>query len=245
VEIFNLQRAAALVPGELTQVRFEGGASLAARSVVITTGARWRELGVPGEKEYRNKGVAYCPHCDGPLFKGKDVAVVGGGNSGVEAAIDLAGLVRHVTLLEFGEALRADAVLVSKLRSLPNVRILTSAETLEVSGDGSRVNGLRYRDRASGAEHTLGLDGVFVQIGLVPNTDWLQGTLELTGRGEIAVDGRGQTSVPGVYAAGDCTTVPFKQIVTAMGEGSKAALGAFEHLLRVPAPAVPAVAAAA
>jgi alkyl hydroperoxide reductase subunit F len=234
VQIFNLQRAAELAPGELTQVRFEGGATLSARSVVITTGARWRELGVPGEKEYRNRGVAYCPHCDGPLFKGKDVAVVGGGNSGVEAAIDLAGIVRNVTLIEYGDALRADAVLVKRLASLPNVRILTAAQTLEVNGDGNQVTGLRYRNRTSGEEHTLPLNGVFVQIGLVPNTDWLKGVVNLTARGEIEVDGRGQTSVPGVYAAGDCTTVPFKQIVTAMGEGSKAALGAFEHLMRQP-----------
>jgi alkyl hydroperoxide reductase subunit F len=250
VTIFNLQRATALLPadeasGGLARVRFENGAQLAARSVVITTGARWRELGVPGEKEYRNKGVAYCPHCDGPLFKGKDVAVVGGGNSGVEAAIDLAGIVRNVVLLEFGEALRADAVLVNKLRSLSNVRILTSAQTTEVAGDGSQVTGLRYRDRVSGEEHTLALDGVFVQIGLVPNTDWLKGTVALTSRGEIEVDDRGQTSLPGVYAGGDCTIVPYKQIVTALGEGSKAALGAFEHMMRTPAPASSAVAAAA
>ncbi|MDQ2641602.1 MAG: alkyl hydroperoxide reductase subunit F [Pseudomonadota bacterium] len=234
VEIFNLQRAAELVPGELVKLRFDGGATLAARSVILSTGARWRELGVPGEKEYRNRGVAYCPHCDGPLFKGKDVAVVGGGNSGVEAAIDLAGLVRHVTLIEFGDALRADAVLVKRLASLPNVKILTATQTLEVYGDGNQVTGLRYRNRSSGEEHALPLDGVFVQIGLVPNTDWLKGAVKLSARGEIEVDERGQTSVPGVYAAGDCTTVPFKQIVTAMGEGSKAALGAFEHMMRQP-----------
>jgi alkyl hydroperoxide reductase subunit F len=245
VEIFNLQRAAELVTGELARVRFEGGATLSARSIVITTGARWRELGVPGEQEYRNKGVAYCPHCDGPLFKGRDVAVVGGGNSGVEAAIDLAGLVRHVTLLEFGESLRADAVLVNKLQSLPNVRILTSAQTTEVQGDGSQVTGLRYRYRDSGAEHLLALDGVFVQIGLVPNTDWLRGQVDLTTRGEIEVDERGQTSASGIYAAGDCTTVQYKQIVTAMGEGSKAALGAFEHMMRLPAATPAAVATAA
>jgi NADH-dependent peroxiredoxin subunit F len=245
VEIFNLQRAAELVPGDLTRVRFEAGAQLAARSVILSTGARWRELGVPGEKEYRNRGVAYCPHCDGPLFKGKDVAVVGGGNSGVEAAIDLAGIVRNVTLLEYGDALRADAVLVNKLRSLPNVRVLTGVQTTEVAGDGAQVTGLRYKDRNAGDEHHIALDGVFVQIGLVPNTDWLKGTIRLTNRGEIEVDGRGQTSVAGIFAAGDCTTVPFKQIVTAMGEGSKAALGAFEHMMRVPAPTVPATAAAA
>jgi alkyl hydroperoxide reductase subunit F len=232
--VFSLQRAAELVPGEIHKVRFENGATLSARSVVIATGARWRELGVPGEKEYRNKGVAYCPHCDGPLFKGKDVAVIGGGNSGVEAAIDLAGITRHVTLIEFGEALRADAVLVNRLISLPNVKVITSAQTTEVLGDGSQVTGLRYKDRRTGEEHQVALAGVFVQIGLVPNTDWLKGTLALTDRGEIEIDERGQTSVHGVFAAGDCTTVPFKQIVVAMGEGSKAALGAFEYMMRTP-----------
>jgi len=234
VQIFNLQRAAELVPGELFTVRFEGGARLTARSIVLSTGARWRELGVPGEKEYRNRGVAYCPHCDGPLFKGRDVAVVGGGNSGVEAAIDLAGIVRHVTLIEYGDALRADAVLVNRLKSLANVRVITGAQTLEVRGNGQQVDGLRYKDRESGEEHVLALEGVFVQIGLVPNTDWLKGMVDLTARGEIEVDERGQTSVKGVFAAGDCTTVPFKQIVVAMGEGSKAALGAFEHMMRAP-----------
>jgi alkyl hydroperoxide reductase subunit F len=234
VQVFSLQRAAELVPGEIHKVRFENGATLSARSVVIATGARWRELGVPGEKEYRNKGVAYCPHCDGPLFKGKDVAVIGGGNSGVEAAIDLAGITRHVTLIEYGDALRADAVLVNRLISLPNVKVITSAQTTEVIGDGSQVTGLRYKDRKTGEEHQVDLSGVFVQIGLVPNTDWLKGTLALSSRGEIEVDERGQTSVHGVFAAGDCTTVPFKQIVVAMGEGSKAALGAFEYMMRTP-----------
>jgi alkyl hydroperoxide reductase subunit F len=234
VEIFNLQRATELIPGELTQVRFASGATLEARSMIIATGARWRELGVPGENEYRNRGVAYCPHCDGPLFKGRDVAVVGGGNSGVEAAIDLAGIVKHVTLIEFGDSLRADAVLVNRLRSLPNATIITSAQTLEVTGDGRQVNGLRYKHRHSGEEQTLALEGVFVQIGLVPNTDWLKGAMRLSSRGEIEVDERGQTSVPGVFAAGDCTTVPYKQIVIAMSEGSRAALGAFEHMMRQP-----------
>jgi alkyl hydroperoxide reductase subunit F len=234
VDIMNLQRAEKLVAGETFELKFAGGASLRAKSLVIATGARWRELGVPGEKEYRNRGVAYCPHCDGPLFKGKEVAVVGGGNSGVEAAIDLAGIVKHVTLLEFGPQLRADAVLVNKLKSLPNVDILTSAETLAVSGNGTEVTGLRYRDRGTGAEQDLPLAGVFVQIGLVPNTDWLKGTIALSPRGEIEVDARGQTSLPGVFAAGDCTTVPYKQIVIALGEGSKAALSAFDHLIRTP-----------
>jgi alkyl hydroperoxide reductase subunit F len=234
VEIFNLQRATELVPGGLHQLRFESGASLKAKSVILATGARWRNLGVPGENEYRNRGVAYCPHCDGPLFKGKDVAVVGGGNSGVEAAIDLAGIVKHVTLIEFAPALRADAVLVNKLASLPNVKIITNAETSEVIGDGQQVTALRYRDRGTGESHNLTLAGVFVQIGLVPNTDWLKGTIRLSSRGEIETDARGQTSVEGVYAAGDCTTVPYKQIVVAMGEGTRAALGAFEHMIRTP-----------
>jgi alkyl hydroperoxide reductase subunit F len=234
VDIFNLQRAAELVPGELHTLRFDSGARLKARSVILATGARWRELGVPGEQEYRNKGVAYCPHCDGPLFKGKPVAVVGGGNSGVEAAIDLAGIVQHVTLLEYADALRADAVLVQRLRSLRNVTVITGAQTTEVFGDGTQLTGLRFIERVSGAVREIALAGVFVQIGLVPNTGWLQGTVNLSPRGEIEVDARGHTSVPGVFAAGDCTTTPYKQIVVALGEGSRAALGAFEHMMRAP-----------
>ncbi|MET0280226.1 MAG: alkyl hydroperoxide reductase subunit F [Steroidobacteraceae bacterium] len=241
ITVFNLQRAESLVPGALNKVRFEGGAELEARSVIVATGARWRELGVTGEKEYRNRGVAYCPHCDGPLFKGRPVAVVGGGNSGVEAAIDLAGIVQHVTLIEFGDKLRADAVLVDRLRSLHNVTILTGAQTTEVVGDGQKVIALRYTERATGLAREITLAGVFVQIGLVPNTDWLKGTMALSKHGEVEVDARGQTSVEGVFAAGDCTTVPYKQIVIAMGEGSKAALGAFEHMMRTPvSPAITA-----
>ncbi len=234
VDVMNMQRAEALIPGELIEVKLAGGGILKARSVIIATGARWREINVPGEREYRNRGVAYCPHCDGPLFKGKRVAVIGGGNSGVEAAIDLAGLVSHVTLIEFDAQLRADAVLKAKLRSLPNVTIITGAQTTEVTGDGERVNGLIYQDRQSGALHTVELAGVFVQIGLVPNTDWLKGTVKLSPRGEVEVDARGQTSVPGVFAAGDCTVVPYKQIVIAVGEGAKASLSAFDHLIRAP-----------
>ena len=236
VDIMNLQRAKALVPGELVEVQLDSGASLRARTVVLATGARWREMNAPGEQEYRGKGVAYCPHCDGPLFKGKHVAVIGGGNSGVEAAIDLAGVVAHVTLLEFDAKLRADAVLQRKLHSLPNVTVITSAQTTEVTGNGEKVNGLRYTDRTDGSSHLVALEGVFVQIGLLPNTDWLKGTVALSPRGEIEVDARGQTSVPGVFAAGDATTVPYKQIVIAMGEGSKAALSAFDHLIRSSAP---------
>ncbi len=236
VDVMNLQRASALIPGDVIEIKLENGASLKAKSVVIATGARWRELNVPGEQEYRNRGVAYCPHCDGPLFKGKRVSVVGGGNSGVEAAIDLAGVVAHVTLLEFDTSLRADEVLQRKLRSLPNVTVITSAQTSEVTGDGTKVNGMRYTDRKTGQSHLIELEGIFVQIGLLPNTDWLKGTVALSNRGEIEIDAKGQTSVPGVFAAGDVTTVPYKQIIIAMGEGSKAALSAFDHLIRSSAP---------
>jgi NADH-dependent peroxiredoxin subunit F len=232
VDIMNLQRAKALKPGALVEIELESGARLKSKSVIITTGARWRTMGVPGEAEYRNKGVAYCPHCDGPLFKGKRVAVVGGGNSGVEAAIDLAGIVEHVTLLEFAEQLKADAVLQKKLATLPNVTVITNAQTTEVTGDGQRVNGLAYKDRATGEDKRIALAGVFVQIGLVPNTEWLKGTVELSRFGEIVVDARGQTSLPGVFAAGDATTVPYKQIIIAAGDGAKAALGAFDDLIR-------------
>ena len=234
VDVMSSQKAAALVPGEIIEVRFQSGAVLKAKSVVLATGARWREINVPGEHEYRNRGVAYCPHCDGPLFKGKRVAVIGGGNSGVEAAIDLAGLVSHVTLIEYEQVLRADAVLVRRLKSLPNVAIVTGAQTTEVKGDGQRVTALSYKHRQDGSIHTLELAGVFVQIGLVPNTDWLKGVVKLSPRGEIEVDARGGTSVPGVFAAGDCTIVPYKQIVIAMGEGAKASLSAFDHLIRSP-----------
>ena len=244
VDIMNLQTATALVPaaepGGLAELRLQNGASLKARTVILAPGARWRTMNVPGEEQYRNKGVAFCPHCDGPLFKGKRVAVIGGGNSGVEAAIDLAGLVAHVTLIEFDSKLRADAVLQDRLRSLANVAIVTSAETTEVLGDGTKVTGLVYRDRVGGTARTVELEGVFVQIGLVPNTEWLKGTVALSARGEIEVDARGQTSLPGVFAAGDATTVPYKQIVIALGQGATAALGAFDHLIRHPTPATPA-----
>jgi alkyl hydroperoxide reductase subunit F len=209
---------------------------LKARTVILATGARWREMNVPGEQQYRNKGVAYCPHCDGPLFKGKRVAVIGGGNSGVEAAIDLAGIVSHVTLLEFDVQLRADAVLQRKLLSLPNVKVITNAQTTEATGDGQKVNGLRYKNRLNDEEIAIELEGIFVQIGLLPNTDFLKGTIELSPRGEIVVDSRGETSVPGIFAAGDVTTVPFKQIIIALGEGAKASLSAFDYLIRTSAP---------
>ncbi len=240
VDIMNLQRASQLIPaGEdgLHRVRFDNGGELKAKTLILATGARWREMNVPGEQEYRGRGVAYCPHCDGPLFKGKRVAVIGGGNSGVEAAIDLAGIVAHVTLLEFGEDLRADAVLQRKLNSLPNVRVLKMAQTTEVKGDGQKVTGLVYKGRSSEEMHSVELEGIFVQIGLLPNSEWLKGTLELSRFGEIIVDAKGQTSIPGVFAAGDVTTVPYKQIVIAVGEGAKASLSAFDHLIRTSAPA--------
>ncbi|RTL28528.1 MAG: alkyl hydroperoxide reductase subunit F [Burkholderiales bacterium] len=241
VDIMNMQRADKIIPAEqpggLISVQMANGAVLKSRTVILSTGARWRNVNVPGEQEYKNKGVAYCPHCDGPLYKGKRVAVIGGGNSGVEAAIDLAGIVSHVTLVEFADQLKADAVLVSKLKSLPNVEIHVNAQTTEITGAEGKVNGLSYKDRATGESHHVPLEGVFVQIGLVPNTEWLKGTVELSRFGEIIVDAKGATNVPGVYAAGDCTTVPFKQIVIAAGEGAKAALSAFDHLIRTPVPA--------
>jgi alkyl hydroperoxide reductase subunit F len=239
VDIMNLQQAEALMPANpdgLTEVRLASGATLKSKTIIIATGARWREMNVPGEREYRGRGVAYCPHCDGPLFKGKRVAVIGGGNSGVEAAIDLAGIVAKVTLIEFDSMLRADAVLQKKLFSLPNVTVITSAQTTEVSGDGNQVDGLLYRDRNTGESHRIALEGIFVQIGLLPNTAWLKGVINLSPRGEIEVDARGQTSMPGVFAAGDATTTPFKQIIIAMGEGAKASLSAFDYMMRKPVP---------
>ena len=247
VDLMTQVRAEALMPGvggALHEVRLSNGASLKARTLILATGARWRTLDVPGEAEYRNRGVAYCPHCDGPLFKGKRVAVVGGGNSGVEAAIDLAGIVEHVSVLEFAPELRADEVLQRRLASLPNVSVIVNAQTTAITGDGQRVNALVYRDRSSGVTRSIPLAGVFVQIGLLPNTDWLRGTLELSRHGEIVIDARGATSIPGVFAAGDATTVPYKQIVIAMGAGSTAALSAFDHLIRHAAPASPMARAA-
>ncbi|KFX67694.1 alkyl hydroperoxide reductase [Pseudomonas taeanensis MS-3] len=236
VDIMNLQRASALIPaatvGGLHEVKFDSGASLKAKTLILATGARWREMNVPGEQQYRGRGVAYCPHCDGPLFKGKRVAVIGGGNSGVEAAIDLAGIVAHVTLIEFDSQLRADAVLQKKLASLGNVTVIKSAMTTEVQGDGQKVSALVYQDRTNDELRTVELEGIFVQIGLLPNSDWLKGSVELSPRGEIIVDSRGETSVPGIFAAGDVTTVPYKQIVIAVGEGAKASLSAFDHLIR-------------
>ncbi|MBU3618123.1 alkyl hydroperoxide reductase subunit F [Polynucleobacter sp. JS-Fieb-80-E5] len=233
VDIMNLQRANALrKTNHGLEVELANGAVLNSKSVIISTGARWREMNVPGEQEYRGKGVAYCPHCDGPLFKGKRVAVIGGGNSGVEAAIDLAGIVSHVTLIEFDSKLRADAVLQKKMASMPNVTVIMSALTKEVLGANGKVNGLRYQDRTNSTENNIELEGIFVQIGLLPNTDWLKGTIDLSKHGEVIIDAKGETSLPGVFAAGDCTTVPYKQIIIAMGEGAKASLGAFDYLIR-------------
>lgn len=232
VDVMKNQRVKRLVPGDLIDVELEGGATLRAKSVILAPGARWRDMNVPGETEYRTRGVTYCPHCDGPLFKGKNVAVIGGGNSGVEAAIDLAGVVRHVTLLEFASGLKADEVLQRKLKSLENVRVITEARTTEVVGDGRKVSGLVYEHRPTGELRQLEVEGVFVQIGLLPSTNFLKGTIELSQFGEIIVDAKGQTSHPRIFAAGDATTTPFKQIIIATGEGAKASLAAFEMLMR-------------
>ncbi|MCY8953487.1 alkyl hydroperoxide reductase subunit F [Bacillus cereus] len=230
IDVMNLQRAKRLEKKELIEVELENGAILKSKSVIVSTGARWRNVGVPGEAEFKNKGVAYCPHCDGPLFTGKDVAVIGGGNSGIEAAIDLAGIVKHVTVLEFMPELKADAVLQERLNSLPNVTVLKNVQTKEITGT-DKVNGISYIDRETEEVHHVELQGVFVQIGLVPNTDWLGETVERV-RGEIVTDKHGATNVPGVFAAGDCTNNPYKQIIISMGSGANAALGAFDYLIR-------------
>lgn len=237
VDIMNLQKVQKLVPasatGGLIEVHTESGAVLKSRTVILSTGARWRSMNVPGEEEYRTKGVTYCPHCDGPLFKNKKVAVIGGGNSGVEAAIDLAGVVNHVALLEFSDHMRADEVLQQKLHSLPNVDVILNAQTTEVVGANGKVNGLNYLDRLNNTNQHLDLEGIFVQIGLLPNTGFLQGIVKLTEpMREIEIDAYGKTNVPGIFAAGDCTNVPYKQIIIAAGEGAKAALSAFDYLIR-------------
>lgn len=232
VNIMDNQKALNLKSGDLFELELESGAIVKSHSVIIATGARWREMNVPGEQVYRGKGVAYCPHCDGPLFKGKRVAVIGGGNSGIEAAIDLANIVEHVTVLEFDNRLRADEVLQRKAASMNNIEIITQAMTTEVVGDGSRVTGLNYTDRATNSQHHIELSGIFVQIGLIPNAEWLQGTIEQTNRGEIVVNSRGETSMAGVFAAGDVTNSAYKQIIIAMGSGATASLSAFDHLIR-------------
>ena len=236
VDVIDLQTASKLIPakapGELHLIETASGATLKARSIILATGARWRNMNVPGEDQYRTRGVTYCPHCDGPLFKGKHVAVIGGGNSGVEAAIDLAGVVKHVTLLEFAPELKADSVLQAKVRSLPNVDIILNAQTTEVKGDGQKVTGLSYLNRVDDTQHSLALEGIFVQIGLLPNTQWLEGSVERNRMGEIIIDAKCETTVKGLFAAGDCTTVPYKQIIIATGEGAKASLSAFDYLIR-------------
>ncbi|SPT94564.1 alkyl hydroperoxide reductase large subunit [Bacillus subtilis] len=231
IDVMNLQRAKRLEKKDLFELELENGAVLKSKTVILSTGARWRNVNVPGEQEFKNKGVAYCPHCDGPLFEGKDVAVIGGGNSGIEAAIDLAGIVNHVTVLEFAPELKADEVLQKRLYSLPNVTVVKNAQTKEITGDQS-VNGITYVDRETGEEKHVELQGVFVQIGLVPNTEWLEGTVERNRMGEIIVDKHGATSVPGLFAAGDCTDSAYNQIIISMGSGATAALGAFDYLIR-------------
>ena len=233
VSIIQSQRAEKLRPNSGGyELVLSSGAALAAKTVILATGALWRTLGVPGEEEYRNKGVAFCSHCDGPLFKNRRVAVIGGGNSGVEAAIDLAGLASHVTLIEYDDKLRADDVLQRKLTGLSNVDVIVSAQTTEVKGDGKKVTGLTYVSRVDNEQFELALDGVFIQIGLRANTEWLKDSIDLSPLGEIVVDHHGRTSLPGVFGAGDCTTVPYKQIVVAIGDGAKASLSAFDYLVR-------------
>jgi alkyl hydroperoxide reductase subunit F len=236
VDVIDGQSVTKLIPAEeiggYHQIETASGGVMKARSIIIATGARWRNMGVPGEQEYRTKGVTFCPHCDGPLFKGKRVAVIGGGNSGIEAAIDLAGIVEHVTVLEFASELKADSVLQAKARSLSNIDIILNAQTLEVKGDGSKMTSLEYKDRTDESVHSLEVAGAFVQIGLLPNTNWLGDTVARNRMGEIEVDARNETSVKGVFAAGDCTTVPYKQIIISAGEGAKAALSAFDYLIR-------------
>lgn len=230
IDVMNLQRAKRLEKNDLVEIELENGAVLKSKSVILSTGARWRNVNVPGEAEFKNKGVAYCPHCDGPLFEGKRVAVIGGGNSGIEAAIDLAGIVKHVTVLEFAPELKADQVLQDRLHSLPNVTVITNAQTTEITGT-DKVNGISYVSRETNESHHVELEGVFVQIGLVPNTDWLD-SIERNNFGEIVVDRHGATNVPGVFAAGDCTNSAYKQIIISMGSGATAALGAFDYMIR-------------
>jgi alkyl hydroperoxide reductase subunit F len=232
VHLFEHRRVREISGTNLKHIELESGETLEAKAVIIATGAKWRQLGIPGEKEHIGQGVAFCAHCDGPFYKNKRVAVVGGGNSGVEAAIDLSAIAQEVTLLEFSEQLKADEVLVEKLKALPNAKILTRAKSTKVIGDGRKVTGLEYHDLATGESRTIDLDGVFVQIGLLPNSQFVKELVQLTPFGEIVVDTRGRTSAQGIYAAGDVTTIPFKQIVIAMGDGAKAALTAFEDRLR-------------
>ncbi|ATP42115.1 alkyl hydroperoxide reductase subunit F [Solibacillus sp. R5-41] len=231
IDVMKSQRAAKIEKKDFVEVTLENGAVLKGKAVILSTGARYRQLGVPGEQEFKNKGVAYCPHCDGPIFKGKNIAVIGGGNSGVEAAIDLAGIVNHVTLLQGSEELTADKVLQERVRSLKNVTVITNAFTQEITGT-NKVNGLTYIDKVTGKEHHVELEGIFVQIGLLPNTEFLQGAITMNAHGEIIVDKHGATNMPGVFAAGDCTDAAYKQIIISMGSGATAALGAFDYMIR-------------
>lgn len=231
VDIITSQRAVSLKKNELIEVQLENGPVLKSKTAIISTGARWRDIGVPGEKELKNKGVTYCPHCDGPLFKGKNVAVIGGGNSGVEAAIDLAGIVNHVTIIEYMPELKSDVVLKNRLGSLPNVTVINNAETKEITGN-DKVDGITYIDRSTGGKHHIEIQGVFVQIGLVPNTSWIDKIITRNPHGEIVTDNHAATNLPGVFAAGDCTNSPYKQIIISMGSGATAALSAFDYLIR-------------
>lgn len=236
IQLLENRRVSKILKGHPKRIELETGEYLTADSIVIATGAKWKELNIPGEKEYLGRGVAFCPHCDGPFYKGKNVSVIGGGNSGVEAAIDLAGIVKHVTLLEFNSSLKADKILVDKLLSLPNVSVLTNAKTQKFIGDGQKISSLEYQDRQTSENKVLPIDGIFIQIGLVPNSQFLKESIQLTKYGEIIVDEKGRTSEPGIYAAGDVTTTPYKQIIIAMGEGAKTGLAVFEdRMLHAPA----------
>jgi len=231
IKLLEHRRVKNVINGDMKKLELESGEYLETKSLIVATGAKWRELGVPGEKEHIGRGVAFCPHCDGPMFKDKDIAVIGGGNSGVEAAIDLAGIVKSIKLIEFGAELRADTVLVNKLKTLPNVEIITNAKTTQIIGDNGKVVGLEYENRENSEIKRIDLEGVFVQIGLVPNSAFIKDVVETNRFGEIVVDEKCRTNVPGIYAAGDVTTVPYKQIIISMGEGAKAALTSFEDLM--------------
>lgn len=231
IKLLEHRRVKNVINGEIKKLELESGEYLKTKSLIVATGAKWRELGVPGEKDHIGRGVAYCPHCDGPMFKGKDIAVIGGGNSGVEAAIDLAGIVKSIKLIEFGAELRADTVLVNKLKTLTNVEIITNARTTQIIGDNGKVVALEYENRENSEIKRIDLEGIFVQIGLVPNSAFIKDVVETNRFGEIVVDEKCRTNVPGIYAAGDVTTVPYKQIIISMGEGAKAALTSFEDLM--------------
>ncbi|WP_026374613.1 alkyl hydroperoxide reductase subunit F [Aestuariibacter salexigens] len=232
VTIKEHMRVEQIKKGDVKTLVLSSGEEITSKTVIIATGAKWRELGVPGEKENVGNGVAYCPHCDGPFYKGKDVAVIGGGNSGVEAALDLAGIVKSVTVMEFMPELKADKVLVDKLYQRENVSVLTNVATQQITASNGKVDGIEYQDRETSDTQRVDLQGVFVQIGLLPNSQGLDGVVELTKYGEVVINEKGETSEPGIFACGDVTTVPYKQIVIAMGEGAKASLAAFDYLIK-------------